>query len=74
MSSNSQLATLDNKTTLTLLRMFLGLTQCTSQLNSKVCTVFAKLTVLQLAKKIPLISFLNPKSFRSHYSYYLKFT
>jgi hypothetical protein len=57
MSNNSQLATLDNKTTLTVLRMFLGLTRCISQLNSEVRTVLAKTDSHTARQKIPMIFF-----------------
>ena len=41
MSNKSQLATLDNKTTFTVLRMILGLTHCISQFSSEARTVLA---------------------------------
>jgi len=57
MSNNSQFATLDNKTTLTVLRMLLGLTHCISQFSSVVCTVLAKTSSHIARQKIPMIFF-----------------
>jgi hypothetical protein len=53
MSNNSQLATLNNKTTLTALRKLLGLAHCSSQFNSKVCRVFVKTNSHSAHQKYP---------------------
>jgi hypothetical protein len=51
MSNNSQLVTLDNKATLTVLRLLLGLTHCFSQFSSEIINVLVKTNSTSARKK-----------------------